>query len=57
MLSAPVPCFATFASTVPTNGLRATTIGSWAGFSAVPHPSCSPRLCDFGKPEPYSQSI
>ena len=38
MFSAPVPCSSTFAATVPTSGLRATTMGSWAGFSAVPKP-------------------
>lgn len=38
MFSAPVPCARTFAATVPASGLRATTIGSHAGLSAVPHP-------------------
>src|SRR5699024_1724487 len=39
MLIAPVPCVRTFPATVPLNGLRARTIGSNAGLSAVPQPS------------------
>src|SRR5699024_11041475 len=39
MLSAPVPCSNTFAATVPLNGFLAATIGSTAGFNAVPQPS------------------
>ena len=35
----PVPCFKTFAATVPHSGFRATHIGSHAGLSAVPQPS------------------
>ncbi|SIE77251.1 Uncharacterised protein [Mycobacteroides abscessus subsp. abscessus] len=38
MFSAPVPCSSTFAATVPANGLRATTMGSNEGLSAVPQP-------------------
>jgi hypothetical protein len=38
MFSAPVPCVSTLAVTVPMSGLRASTIGSTAGFSAVPQP-------------------
>src|SRR5699024_10547850 len=42
-LIAPVPCARTFLATVfSARGLRARTIGSYAGFNAVPHPSrCS----------------
>src|ERR1035438_2883594 len=42
-LIAPVPYSSTLAATVclAASGLRATTIGSCAGFSAVPHPSHS----------------
>src|ERR1043166_9576851 len=51
ILIAPTRCAARFAATVPISGLRASTIGSHAGFSAVPHPSHSPSwLCDFGNP-------
>src|SRR5690625_883792 len=46
ILIAPVPYFSTQSATVSLrpvsasiNGLRTTIIGSWAGFSAVPHPS------------------
>jgi hypothetical protein len=39
MLIAPVPCSNTLAATVPLNGLRATVMGSNAGFNAVPQPS------------------
>jgi len=39
MLMPPVPCVSTLFATVPMSGLRARTIGSCAGFSAVPHPS------------------
>src|SRR5699024_8533250 len=39
MLSAPVPCSNTFAATVSLNGFLAATIGSTAGFNAVPQPS------------------
>jgi hypothetical protein len=39
MLIAPVPCSNTLAATVPWKGLRATVIGSSAGFSAVPQPA------------------
>lgn len=38
-LIAPVPYARTLAATVPMSGLRATHIGSCAGFSAVPQPS------------------
>src|SRR5699024_7874591 len=41
MLSAPVPCSNTFAATVSLNGFLAATIGSTAGFNAVPQPSHS----------------
>ena len=34
----PVPCLSTFSATVPQSGLRATMIGSQAGFNAVPQP-------------------
>ena len=37
--SPPVPCAITFAATVPVSGLRASTMGSAAGLSAVPQPS------------------
>src|SRR5690606_17682321 len=58
MFSAPVPYASTFAATVPTRGFRAITIGSNAGFSAVPQPSQSPsRFLDFGNPDPYSHAI
>ena len=39
MLSAPVPCCITLLATVSSKGLRASTMGSWAGLRAVPHPS------------------
>ena len=63
MFMAPVPLASTLAATVPRKGLRATTIGSCAGLSAVPQPShaepSSPILSralatsmDLGKPEP-----
>src|SRR5699024_3529089 len=39
MWSARVPCSNTFAATVPLNGFLAATIGSTAGFNAVPQPS------------------
>ena len=38
-LSAPVPHSWTLPATVPASGLRARTIGSTAGFNAVPQPS------------------
>src|SRR5699024_454255 len=45
ILIAPVPYFSTQSTTVSlrpvsasTNGFLTTIIGSWAGFSAVPHP-------------------
>src|ERR1017187_9365320 len=70
-LIAPVPCVRTFCVTVPVSGFRATTMGSWEGFSAVPKPAhvaassaagAAPALSialdtlsDFGNPEPYIQ--
>src|SRR5690349_5245377 len=48
MLSAPVPCAKMFADTVPTRGLRASTIGSQEGLSAVPHPCHSRAASDTG---------
>jgi energy-coupling factor transporter ATP-binding protein EcfA2 len=52
-LIAPVPCFITFSATAPSSGLRATVIGSIAGFRAVPHPFLSSfKLRDFGNPLP-----
>src|SRR5690606_11349327 len=39
ILIAPVPHRSTLSATVPSSGLRARIIGSWAGFSAVPQPS------------------
>jgi hypothetical protein len=41
MLSAPQPHSCTFPATDPARGFRATTTGSNAGFSAVPHPAHS----------------
>jgi hypothetical protein len=54
MFSPPVPCSSTLASAGPLKGLRARTIGSWPGLSAVPRPS--PRSRFFGKPLPNSQT-
>ena len=39
ILSAPVPCCITLLATVSSKGLRARTMGSWAGLRAVPQPS------------------
>ena len=68
----PVPYFNTFLAIVDSSiGLRATTIGSWAGLSAEPHPShflasgddgavfsnCFLILQLLGYPLPYNHSI
>src|SRR5690606_27570380 len=45
----PVPHFITFSATVfSLKGFLASTIGSWAGFKAVPHPSLSRASGDCG---------
>jgi hypothetical protein len=57
MFSAPTPHFSTFPFTVPLNGLRASTIGSCPGFSAVPSPVAQIQRLRESRPEQPREAV